>query len=86
MLRCGRENHSASCPAKQWKCFNCDRIGHMSAVCCERSKKSNTVEPEGNRSDDDDEEEGYILRKINKVAEMSEAHTVKVQTTNSILR
>lgn len=38
--RCGRHHNFKTCPAKNWKCYNCNRIGHTSVVC--NQSKSHT--------------------------------------------
>lgn len=31
--RCGRRHDIKLCPAKDWRCFNCQRLGHVSRKC-----------------------------------------------------
>ena len=38
---CGRKHDPKTCPAADWKCFICDKKGHISTVC--RAKKSTKV-------------------------------------------
>lgn len=35
--RCGR-SHGADCPAKNWKCYNCNKTGHISKYCFNKRK------------------------------------------------
>ena len=37
--RCGRDHDPESCEAKNWRCFNCSRTGHIGRVCRERVRE-----------------------------------------------
>lgn len=37
--RCGRTHDEKSCPAHQWKCYTCNKLGHISTMC--RSSSGN---------------------------------------------
>lgn len=39
--RCGRSHDENQCPAKSWLCFTCNKTGHTSKVC--RNKSMNSV-------------------------------------------
>nr|XP_019563376.2 uncharacterized protein LOC109431596 [Aedes albopictus] len=39
-FRCGRSHNPESCPAKQWTCFACGRVGHVSTLCRSSKQKS----------------------------------------------
>ncbi|XP_055528865.1 uncharacterized protein LOC129720942 isoform X2 [Wyeomyia smithii] len=40
--RCGRNHNASSCPAREWKCFVCQRVGHTSRTCRSRGAGSST--------------------------------------------
>ena len=39
--RCGRFHDPATCPAREWKCYTCQRLGHVSTCCRSRQKVHN---------------------------------------------
>lgn len=36
--RCGRLHDERTCPAKNWKCFSCNEVGHVSTMCMNKKK------------------------------------------------
>ncbi|XP_031342972.1 uncharacterized protein LOC116170607 [Photinus pyralis] len=52
--RCGRMHNPATCPTKQWQCYNCSKQGHTSTVCMARKK----VNPRVNQMDEDTSSQG----------------------------
>ncbi|XP_055915366.1 uncharacterized protein K02A2.6-like [Eupeodes corollae] len=38
--RCGRQHNPSTCPAINWKCFTCNRLGHTSIVCRNKTTKA----------------------------------------------
>ncbi|XP_037034304.1 uncharacterized protein LOC119073094 isoform X2 [Bradysia coprophila] len=45
--RCGRSHDEKTCPARDWKCYKCQKVGHISPMC--RSKKYQSVEKSGSQ-------------------------------------
>lgn len=46
--RCGRYHNEQSCPAHNWKCYTCDKFGHISTMC--NSSTKNTDKSTRNQS------------------------------------
>ena len=36
--RCGRLHDERTCPANNWKCFSCNKVGHVSTMCMSKQK------------------------------------------------
>ncbi|XP_040173684.1 uncharacterized protein LOC120906236 [Anopheles arabiensis] len=43
-FRCGRAHNPESCPAKQWTCYACGKVGHVSSLCRSKNKKKLVAE------------------------------------------
>ena len=67
--RCARYHEESSCPARNWKCFNCNRMGHTS-TCCQFNNKSNSQNN---------------LKTINSVNNTNEPALVEVQVEGTNL-
>lgn len=39
--RCGRYHNEQSCPAHKWKCYTCNKFGHISTMCFKASSTAN---------------------------------------------
>lgn len=81
--RCGRHHNVDECPARNWKCFACSKVGHTSKKCRSRSVKV-VDEENGASSREVDEavpDEEYTLGNINKVGH-KESHVVQVNINN----
>lgn len=54
------EDTPEECPAKQWNCLNCERVGHMYVMFKKRTKNVNAVQESEDKVEEPEDEE--ILR------------------------
>lgn len=55
--RCGRQHSPQGCPAVNWKCYVCNRMGHTSKMC--RNKGVGSLEEQSNKIEASAEAEPY---------------------------
>lgn len=83
--RCGRTHDEKTCPAREWKCFSCQKVGHISPMC--RNKKQN-VENAGKDTSlksirYNEADSGNFIKQIKKAGSFMEDTSTLEITVNS---
>lgn len=62
--RCGRTHDEKTCPAREWKCYACEKFGHISTMCrsktAEKSSKQQQISVKNLRYEDQLDSGNYI--------------------------
>ncbi|CAG9827401.1 unnamed protein product [Diabrotica balteata] len=74
--RCSRFHNADICPAKEWKCFVCQKQGHTSTVCRYRNVNFTKEEEEENQQENVYEFNSIVQEEGNVESEVGEANQI----------
>lgn len=58
--RCGRKHNVHTCPAKDWECRSCKKIGHIASKCPVKKENVNVIREDNPTGGKDDDQEKLV--------------------------